>query len=78
MDLFDVRNYQFALPEELIAAEPLQQRDRSRLLVVNRKSKTWEHRIFNEIPEILEPGTVLVANNTRVSRARLLVDDPPE
>jgi S-adenosylmethionine:tRNA ribosyltransferase-isomerase len=72
MDLFDVRNYQYTLPEELIAAEPLQQRDRSRLLVVNRKSQTWEHRIFSEIPSILDPGTVLVANNTRVIRARLL------
>ncbi len=72
MDLFDVRNYQFTLPEELIAAEPLAQRDRSRLLVVNRKSRTWEHRIFSDLPEILDPGTVLVANNTRVIRARLL------
>jgi S-adenosylmethionine:tRNA ribosyltransferase-isomerase len=72
MDLFDVRNYQYALPDELIAAEPLQQRDRSRLLVVNRKSRTWEHRIFSDLPEILDPGTVIVANNTRVIRARLL------
>ncbi len=72
MDLFDVRNYQYTLPDELIAAEPLQQRDRSRLLVVNRRSRTWEHRIFSEIPTILDPGTVLVANNTRVIRARLL------
>jgi S-adenosylmethionine:tRNA ribosyltransferase-isomerase len=72
MDLFDVRNYQYSLPEELIAAEPLEQRDRSRLLVVNRNSRTWEHRVFNEIPEILDPGTVIVANNTRVIRARLL------
>ncbi len=72
MNLFDIRNYQYTLPDELIAAKPLEQRDHSRLLVVNRKSRTWEHRRFNEIPEILDPGTVIVANNTKVIRARLL------
>ncbi len=71
MDPFKTSSYRFDLPPELIAAEPLRERDQSRLLVVNRKSKTLEHRSVSELPEILPEGALVVANNTRVFKARL-------
>lgn len=69
---YDTKSYSFELPEELIASEPLERRDSSRLLVVNRRSKTLDHRSVSDLPSILDPGTVLVANNTRVFKARLI------
>jgi S-adenosylmethionine:tRNA ribosyltransferase-isomerase len=65
-------DYDFALPPELIAQEPLAERDASRLMVVRRVSGTIEHRRFRELPELLTPGDVLVRNVSRVFRARLL------
>jgi S-adenosylmethionine:tRNA ribosyltransferase-isomerase len=64
--------FEFDLPNELIAAHPLQPRDRSRLMVVDRGRQRWEHRIFTELPEILGTGDVLVRNDTRVLPARLV------
>jgi S-adenosylmethionine:tRNA ribosyltransferase-isomerase len=72
MDVFDTSSYSFVLPESLIADTPLKSRDQSRLLVVNRLSRTIEHRKVFELPEILSPDFVVVANNTRVFKARLL------
>ncbi len=72
MDIFDTSSYNFDLPDSLIADTPLKSRDQSRLLVVNRLSRTIEHRNVFELPEILSPDFVVVANNTRVFKARLL------
>lgn len=68
----DTEDFDYALPEELIAQEPAARRDESRLLVVDRTNKTWEDRIFRDIIDYLRPGDVLVRNNTRVIPARLL------
>ena len=72
MDPFKTSSYSFVLPSELIAAEPLRERDQARLLVVNRKSKTLEHKLISDLPALLPTGTVVVANNTQVFKARLL------
>lgn len=69
MDL-DFLNYD--LPGELIAQDPSTQRDQSRLLVLRRKTASLEHRTFIDLPELLEPGDLLVLNDTRVLPARLL------
>ncbi len=65
-------DYDFVLPERLIAQAPLEARDHSRLLVIDRKKGTIEHRKFSDILEYLGAQDVLVANNSRVIRARLL------
>jgi S-adenosylmethionine:tRNA ribosyltransferase-isomerase len=61
----------YELPEELIAQEPIEPRDASRLLVLHRESGEIEHRIFREIGDYFEPGDLLVANESRVIPARL-------
>ena len=66
-----VTDFIYDLPEELIAQTPLEKRDESRLMVLNRKEKTIEHKTFKDIIEYLEPGDVLVRNNTKVLPARL-------
>ncbi len=68
---FDLNNYDFELPEELIAQKPVEPRDQSRLLVINRKEGTWEHRTFRDLPEYLDSRDLLIANNTQVFKARL-------
>lgn len=68
----DLSQFQYALPEELIAQEPLQDRAASRMLVVYRRENRWEDRRFRELPEFLGPGDCLVLNNSRVFPARLL------
>jgi len=65
-------SYDFHLPEELIAQKPAEPRDSARLLVIHRQSGKWEHRKFLDLPEYLSRGDLLVANNTRVLKARLL------
>ena len=62
----------FYLPEELIAQTPLEQRDASRLLHLDKKTGEIEHRHFYELPQYLHKGDCLVLNNTRVLPARLL------
>lgn len=66
-----VLEFNYDLPEELIAQVPIQNRDESRLMVVNREKRTIEHKTFKEIIEFLEPGDCLVRNNTKVIPARL-------
>ena len=64
--------FDFDLPDELIAQHPVEPRDRSRLMVVDRRRGCWEHRTFADLPELLDPRDVLVRNNTRVVPARLV------
>ena len=65
-------DYDFDLPEALIAQAPLARRDASRLMVVHRDSGTIEHRRFTDLAQLLEPRDLLVVNRSRVVRARLL------
>ena len=67
-----LKDFSYELPERLIAQNPAEKRDMSRLLVLNRKSDTLEHKHFKDISEYLESGDCLVVNNTRVLPARLL------
>ena len=66
-----VTEFDYVLPEELIAQTPIKKRDESRLMVLNRKEQTIEHKIFKDIIDYLKPGDVLVRNNTKVIPARL-------
>ncbi len=65
-------DFYYDLPQELIAQTPLQQRDASRLLCMQRHNGALEHRHFSDIIEYLRPGDTLVVNNSRVLPARLL------
>lgn len=66
-----VSDFDYELPEHLIAQSPVEPRDHSRLLVVNRSSRTLEDRCFTDIGDYLDSGDALVLNNTRVIPARL-------
>jgi S-adenosylmethionine:tRNA ribosyltransferase-isomerase len=63
--------YRYSLPQELIAKFPSENRDESRLMVLNRKTKKIEHRVFKDIINYFEDGDVMVFNNTKVFPARL-------
>jgi S-adenosylmethionine:tRNA ribosyltransferase-isomerase len=65
-------DFDYALPAHLIAQDPAAERDKSRLLVLDRASGSMEHRTFRDLPSLLRPGDLLVANRTRVLPARLL------
>ena len=69
-------DFDFHLPEELIAQTPLEKRDASRLLVVNRETGKFSDQHFDSIIDQLEPGDALVMNNTRVLPARLYGEKP--
>lgn len=64
-------NFNFNLPEELLAEFPAENRDESRLMVVNRKLGTIEHKLFKDVIDYFEEGDVMVLNNTKVFPARL-------
>ena len=66
-----VSEFNYNLPEELIAQTPIEKRDESRLMILDRSKKTIEHKKFKDIIDYLEPGDVLVRNNTKVIPARL-------
>jgi len=63
--------FRYSLPKELIADRPSDQRDESRLMVLNRKTQTIEHKIFKDILEYFDDGDVLILNNTKVFPALL-------
>lgn len=69
---YDLNSYSYSLPDSLIAQKPMAPRDASRLLVVDQSSGKWEHHIFSDLPKILDSNDVLVVNNSRVLKARLL------
>ena len=65
-------DFYFDLPEQLIAQTPIERRDASRLLVLNKTTGEWQHRHFYDLPEYLCPGDCLILNDSRVLPARLL------
>ena len=67
----ELSEFNYDLPQELIAQVPIKNRDESRLLVLDRKNKTIEDKIFKDVIDYLEPGDCLVRNNTKVIPARL-------
>jgi S-adenosylmethionine:tRNA ribosyltransferase-isomerase len=64
-------DFDYELPEQLIAQHPLRQRDECRLMVLDRRKGGTEHRLFSDLPSLLSPGDLLVFNDTRVLPARL-------
>ena len=65
-------DFHFELPQELIAQTPIERRDASRLLVLDKTTGAWEHRHFFDLPRYLHPGDCLILNDSRVLPARLL------
>ncbi len=66
-----VSDFNYYLPEELIAQVPIEKRDESRLMILNRKKQTIEHKVFKDIINYLNSGDCLVRNNTKVIPARI-------
>jgi len=69
--MFDIEDYDYELPAESIAQVPVSRRDRSRLLVLDRKERSVSDRLFFDLPTLLRPGDLLVVNDTKVVPARL-------
>jgi S-adenosylmethionine:tRNA ribosyltransferase-isomerase len=69
---FSTHSYQFPITDEYIAQHPAEKRDASWLMVLDRVQKTWDHKHFSDITDYLNPGDLLVFNNTKVIPARLL------
>lgn len=70
-DVYDINEYDYYLPEHLIAQSPTLKRDESKLLVINRENESLEDKHFSDICDYLKPGDVLIRNNTKVIPARL-------
>ena len=68
-------DFDYHLPEELIADRPPERRDGARMLVVDRSAETIAHRQFTDFPSLTKPGDLVVLNNVRVARARFYSDD---
>ena len=75
-DFVKTQDFYYDLPEELIAKTPLEQRDSSRLFVLDKNNGSLQHRHFFDIIEYLQPGDCLVLNNSRVLPARLIGHRP--
>ncbi len=69
-------DFSFDLPEKLIAQQPSDRRDGSRMLVLHRAEQRWEHRLFTDLPRYLRSGDIAVFNNTKVIPARLFAHKP--
>jgi len=67
----NLTDFDYHLPKEFIAQKPLEKRDQSKLIVLDRKTGSWTHHQFLDLPEILDPNSVLVLNESRVIPARL-------
>lgn len=67
-----VEDFDYYLPEELIAQVPIEPRDAARLMVLSKESGKLEHRVFSDLPDLLRPDDLLVLNDTRVIPARLI------
>ena len=67
----ETKDFYYDLPKELIAQTPVEPRDSSRLLVMNKTSGELEHRHFYDITEYLQPGDCLIVNDSRVLPARI-------
>src|SRR3989338_8768465 len=72
MTFMTLSDLDYPLPKELIAQKPLEKRDSSRLLVVDRKSRKIEDRSFSDLTHYIPSGDVLVLNDTKVFKARVL------
>ena len=72
-----ISDFDYDLPEELIAQSPLSERDASRMLIVNREDETLQDSVFTSLPALLRPNDVLVLNNTKIFPARLLGERIP-
>ena len=70
-DDLSLEAYNYDLPQELIAQTPIEPRDSSRLMVVRRSERRFEHRVFTDVLEYLRPGDVMVFNDSRVFPARM-------
>ncbi len=70
--MYSLSDYDYELPENCIAQKPEEQRDRSKLLVLNRKKSELSHHEFSKLPDLLTPEDLLVVNNTEVIPGRLL------
>lgn len=68
----NIDEFDFHLPPENIAQKPVEPRDHSRLMVLDRKTETWSHHRFDELPNFLRANDLILRNNTRVLPARLL------
>ena len=68
-------DYDYTLPDELIARHPLARREDSRMMVLHRADQRLEHRLFRDFPSFLRPGDLVVLNDTRVIPARVFSDD---
>ncbi len=68
----ELSDFDYHLPQELIAQEPLAERSASRMLVLDRRSGSWRDAMFRDLPSFVGPGDCLVLNNTRVFPCRLL------
>ena len=71
MGIFDIKEYDYYLPPELIAQVPLKERDKSRLMILYKNKGEWEDRFFFELPLFVKEGDLIVVNNSRVIPARL-------
>ncbi len=71
MGVFDIKEYDYYLPPELIAQVPLKERDKSRLMILYKNKGEWEDRFFFELPLFVKEGDLIVVNNSRVIPARL-------
>ncbi|MCM8800496.1 MAG: tRNA preQ1(34) S-adenosylmethionine ribosyltransferase-isomerase QueA [Candidatus Omnitrophica bacterium] len=70
--MYRLSDFDYSLPKELIAQYPLRRRITARLLVLNRKEKRIEHRLFKDLPEYFQEGDLLVLNDTKVLPVRLV------
>ena len=70
-------DFDYDLPSELIAQEPIEPRDASRLLVLDRKNGSRRHLVFRDLPDYLKAGDLLVVNRSRVVPARLFARKVP-